>query len=44
METKLKFRPIHFNWVAIHPQPIGIIHFIGGAFLAPSRLSSTATS
>ena len=32
METKLKFRPIHFNWVAIHPQPIGIIHFIGGAF------------
>ncbi|MDJ0536056.1 MAG: DUF1350 family protein [Xenococcaceae cyanobacterium MO_207.B15] len=32
METKLKFRPIHFNWVAIHPQPIGVIHFIGGAF------------
>lgn len=32
METKLKFKPIHFNWVAIHPRPIGIIHFIGGAF------------
>ena len=32
METKLQFRPIHFNWVAIHPQPIGVIHFIGGAF------------
>ncbi|MDJ0568458.1 MAG: DUF1350 family protein [Pleurocapsa sp. MO_192.B19] len=32
MATKLKFKPIHFNWVAIHPQPIGIIHFIGGAF------------
>ena len=32
METKLQFKPINFNWVAIHPQPIGIIHFIGGAF------------
>lgn len=32
MEAKFKFRPIHFNWVAIHPQPIGIIHVIGGAF------------
>ncbi|MDJ0590514.1 MAG: DUF1350 family protein [Pleurocapsa sp. MO_226.B13] len=32
METKLEFKPIDFNWVAIHPRPIGIIHFIGGAF------------
>ena len=32
METKLKFRPLHFNWVAIHPKPIGVVHFIGGAF------------
>ena len=32
MEAKFKFRPIRFNWVAIHPQPIGIIHVIGGAF------------
>ena len=32
METKLKFRPMHFNWVAIHPRPIGVVHFIGGAF------------
>ncbi len=32
MEAKFKFRPIHFNWVAIHPQPIGVIHVIGGAF------------
>ena len=32
METKLKFKPINFNWVAIHPQPIGIVHFVGGAF------------
>ena len=26
------FRPIKFDWVAIHPAPIGIIQFIGGAF------------
>ena len=32
MEAKFKFRPIHFNWVAIHPKPIGIVHVIGGAF------------
>lgn len=32
METKLEFKPINFDWVAIHPRPIGIIHFIGGAF------------
>lgn len=32
METKLEFKPINFNWVAIHPRPIGIVHFIGGAF------------
>ena len=32
METKLKFRPMHFNWIAMHPQPIGVVHFIGGAF------------
>ena len=32
METNLKFRPLHFNWVAIHPRPIGVVHFIGGAF------------
>ena len=32
MKAEFKFRPIHFNWVAIHPQPIGVIHMIGGAF------------
>ena len=29
---KLKFIPLNFSWVALHPQPIGVIHFIGGAF------------
>lgn len=32
--TPLKFRfyPIRFAWAAIHPQPIGVVYFIGGAF------------
>jgi hypothetical protein len=32
METQFKFRPIAYSWVALHPQPIGVIQFIGGAF------------
>jgi hypothetical protein len=28
----LKFLPLNFSWVALHPQPIGVIYFIGGAF------------
>ena len=28
----LKFKPLSFSWVALHPQPRGIIQFIGGAF------------
>lgn len=32
MNVTFKFRPISFSWVAIHPQPKGIIQFIGGAF------------
>lgn len=32
MEAQFKFRPIHFNWVALHPHPIGVVQFIGGAF------------
>ncbi|PSF35551.1 hypothetical protein C7H19_16195 [Aphanothece hegewaldii CCALA 016] len=32
METVFKFRPISFSWVALHPQPKGVILFIGGAF------------
>jgi hypothetical protein len=26
------FLPLNFSWVALHPKPIGIIYFIGGAF------------
>lgn len=32
MEANFKFRPIYSNWVAIHPHPIGVVNFIGGAF------------
>lgn len=28
----LKFTPMSYSWVALHPQPRGIIQFIGGAF------------
>ncbi|MBD0336785.1 MAG: DUF1350 family protein [Cyanobacteria bacterium Co-bin13] len=27
-----QFQPLSFSWVAIHPQPKGVIQFIGGAF------------
>lgn len=30
--TKFVFRPLSNSWVAIHPEPKGIIQFIGGAF------------
>lgn len=29
---KFKFKPISNSWVAIHPQPKGVVQFIGGAF------------
>lgn len=29
---RLKFQPVSFSWVALHPQPRGVIMFIGGAF------------
>ncbi|MFN6568664.1 DUF1350 family protein [Dendronalium sp. ChiSLP03b] len=32
MNAKFQLRPLYFNWVAIHPKPIGVIQFIGGAF------------
>lgn len=32
MEATFKFRPLKFSWVALHPRPIGVIQFIGGAF------------
>ncbi|MEQ9669459.1 DUF1350 family protein [Coleofasciculus sp. G2-EDA-02] len=32
MNEKIKFSPLSFSWVAIHPNPKGVIQFIGGAF------------
>ncbi|MEM9009237.1 MAG: DUF1350 family protein [Cyanobacteria bacterium P01_F01_bin.86] len=32
MNPKIQFRPISHSWVAMHPQPQGVIQFIGGAF------------
>ena len=32
MSPIFRFRPVSFSWVAIHPDPKGIIQFIGGAF------------
>jgi hypothetical protein len=32
MPPIFKFTPVSFSWVAIHPEPKGIIQFIGGAF------------
>lgn len=28
----MRFQPISFSWVAIHPEPKGVIQFMGGAF------------
>jgi len=30
--NKLMFQPVSFSWVALHPEPKGIVQFIGGAF------------
>ncbi|MBW4586910.1 DUF1350 family protein [Aetokthonos hydrillicola Thurmond2011] len=32
MDIKLRFQPISFSWVALHPKPKGVIQFVGGAF------------
>lgn len=32
MKVKFKFQPVSSSWVAIHPQPKGVVQFIGGAF------------
>ncbi|ACK64916.1 conserved hypothetical protein [Rippkaea orientalis PCC 8801] len=32
MEANFKFIPLDFSWVALHPQPIGVVQVIGGAF------------
>jgi hypothetical protein len=29
---KFRFQPISFSWVALHPEPKGVVVFIGGAF------------
>ncbi|MCC5659627.1 DUF1350 family protein [Nostoc sp. XA010] len=29
---KLRFKPVSHSWVALHPQPKGVIQFIAGAF------------
>ncbi|MCF4970139.1 DUF1350 family protein [Nostoc sp. CMAA1605] len=32
MTAKMRFQPVSHSWVALHPQPKGVIQFIGGAF------------
>ncbi|MBD2410225.1 hypothetical protein FACHB389_19640 [Nostoc calcicola FACHB-389] len=32
MNLKLRFQPVSHSWVALHPQPKGVIQFIAGAF------------
>ncbi|MBD2099345.1 DUF1350 family protein [Leptolyngbya sp. FACHB-261] len=32
MQAKFRFRPVSFSWVAVHPEPKGVIQFVGGAF------------
>nr|WP_290220874.1 DUF1350 family protein [Trichocoleus desertorum] len=32
MEVEFKFQPVSFSWVALHPEPKGVVQFIGGAF------------
>jgi hypothetical protein len=32
MSLKLRFLPVSHSWVAVHPNPQGVVQFIGGAF------------
>jgi hypothetical protein len=32
MNKNMKFQPVSHSWVALHPQPKGVIQFIAGAF------------
>jgi Protein of unknown function (DUF1350) len=32
LEQEFKLSPLSFSWVAIHPNPKGVVQFIGGAF------------
>jgi hypothetical protein len=32
MSKQFIFQPVSFSWVAVHPQPKGVVQFIGGSF------------
>jgi hypothetical protein len=32
LDKEFRFSPLSFSWVALHPQPKGVVQFIGGAF------------
>lgn len=32
MSKQFKFQPVSFSWVAVHPQPKGVVQFMGGSF------------
>ncbi len=32
MNVTLRWKPVSFSWIAIHPNPKGVVQFIGGAF------------
>ncbi|MBD1922840.1 DUF1350 family protein [Microcoleus sp. FACHB-831] len=32
MKPQFRFQPLSFSWVALHPNPKGVVQFIGGAF------------
>ncbi len=32
MSKQFEFQPVSFSWVAVHPQPKGVVQFIGGTF------------
>ncbi len=32
MSNEFRFQPVSFSWVAVHPQPKGVVQFIGGSF------------
>lgn len=32
MTAKFELKPLGFHWVALRPNPIGVVQFIGGAF------------
>ena len=32
MSKQFRFQPVSFSWVAVHPQPKGVVQFMGGSF------------